>query len=129
MKIFFITLSFLFIYCGHQDETSKTFQKTPVELFHPVNPAGGTIKSRVNLPSGYSRMVSEENSFAEYLQKLPLKPDGSQVHYYNGEVKSNQVHVPRTAKWPTARSLRIVPLETMRERRLPTRRRSPAQAR
>ena len=30
------------------------------------------------------------NSFAEYLQNLPLKPAGAEVKYYNGEVKANQ---------------------------------------
>jgi len=35
---------------------------------------GKTIASRFNTPTGYVRMSIGENSFANYLRSLPLKP-------------------------------------------------------
>ncbi len=55
-----------------------------------INPEGKTIKTRFRLPDGFQRIKSPLNSFAKYLQHLPLKPDGSQVHYYNGGIKQNR---------------------------------------
>ena len=65
----------------------ETLLKTeaPINL---INKAGTTIKTRFNLPEGFQRLTAAPNSFAAYLQNLPLKPDGSQVQYYNGAIKS-----------------------------------------
>jgi hypothetical protein len=56
-----------------------------------VTPSGTTIVERFSPPSNYTRVVSEKNSFAEFLQNTSLKPHGTIVHYYSGEVKSNKV--------------------------------------
>lgn len=65
----------------------------PVEPVRPlINPGGGTICERIKPPEGYERLKAGEGTFAQYLQDLPLKPDGAKVHYYNGEVKSRDVH-------------------------------------
>jgi len=53
---------------------------------------GNTIATRFAPPSGYKRIQVEPQSFASYLRNLPLKPVGSKVHYFNGEVKSNDVY-------------------------------------
>ncbi len=51
-------------------------------------PANSNIlKDRFLPPAGYQRVKTQENSFASYLQNLPLKPEGSDLHYYNGSVK------------------------------------------
>ena len=55
-----------------------------------INPKGNKIISRFNVPEGYNRVKTEKNSFAEFLQNLPLKPDGSPVLLYNGNEKGNQ---------------------------------------
>lgn len=44
-------------------------------------------------PDGFSRMESETGSFAEYLQSLPLKPDGSKVKYFDGREKTRDVYM------------------------------------
>jgi len=54
-----------------------------------VNQKGMTIKTRFVVPNGFQRVTSASNSFEEYLQNLPLKPNGSEVLYYNGTVKKN----------------------------------------
>lgn len=52
-----------------------------------INKQGKTIAQRVTLPSGYSRMSTAAGSFGEYVQQLPLLPDGAVVHYYDGRTK------------------------------------------
>ena len=57
-----------------------------------VNPVvkdsiGNTVKTRFIIPEGYIRITPEKNSFAEYLQNLPLKPEGTKVLNYDGTIK------------------------------------------
>lgn len=71
-------------------ESIKTIEKTTVnEPISWINPIGKTITSRFNLPEGYSYSPVQENSWGSFLGSLPLKPDGSEVKTYNGEIKRN----------------------------------------
>jgi hypothetical protein len=54
-----------------------------------INPEGNTIQTRILPPPGSERITAEQNSFADYLRKLPLRPYRSLVRYYNGSVKPN----------------------------------------
>jgi hypothetical protein len=56
-----------------------------------IIPSGKTVSDRFNAPIGFTRLISVKNSFAEYLQQLPLKENGAKVHFYNGEEKPNKV--------------------------------------
>lgn len=56
-----------------------------------LNPKGTIVSTRFSTPAGYSRLQAEAGSFAEYLQSLPLKENGTLVHYYNGVEKPNKV--------------------------------------
>ncbi len=56
-----------------------------------LNPTGKTIAERFTMPAGFTRVVSEKNSFGAYLQNTALKAHGSLVHYYNGQEKPNKV--------------------------------------
>jgi len=49
--------------------------------------SGNTVKTRFKTPDRYTRVSSEKNSFAEYLQNLPLKPEGTKVLNYDGTEK------------------------------------------
>ena len=55
-----------------------------------INPEGTILKDRILVPNGYKREDVAENSFAYYLQTLPMKPQDAKVHLYNGELKYNQ---------------------------------------
>lgn len=57
--------------------------KTPMR----INPEGTTIETRFIAPDGYKRIDVPVDSFAGYLRKLPLKPQGTEVKLYNGDVK------------------------------------------
>jgi hypothetical protein len=57
--------------------------------FSEVDTNGNSVRSRFQCPSGYQRVVSEENSWADYLQNLPLKPHGTPVRHFDGTLKPN----------------------------------------
>ena len=59
------------------------------ETFEIINPDGTTIQTRILPPPGFQRTKQHDSSFAAYLRQLPLKPHGSEVILYNGEVKPN----------------------------------------
>lgn len=48
-----------------------------------INKDSLTIKSRVNLPEGYKRVVYPEGSFQDYLRNYKLKPYGSKIINYD----------------------------------------------
>ena len=54
---------------------------------------GATILERFNPPEGYERISYEEDSFAYFLQNLPLKEYGEKVYYFDGREKSRDVHI------------------------------------
>ncbi|MES2130853.1 MAG: DUF4846 domain-containing protein [Bacteroidota bacterium] len=64
------------------------FRKQTIIL---LNPSGTTVSTRFLVPAGFTRIVSVSGSFGEYLQNIPLKPNGTLVHYYDGEEKPNKV--------------------------------------
>ncbi len=73
-----------------ENNSKNVLEEMPLQKEAPknlINESGTTIKTRFNLPEGFQRVTTSPNSFADYLQNLPLKPDGSQVHYYNGAIK------------------------------------------
>lgn len=73
-----LCLSFLF-----------AFQKQQQSVL--VVPTGTTILERFLPPPNYTRVNTEKNSFTEFLQRTPLKPQGTLVHYYDGTEKPNKV--------------------------------------
>lgn len=85
MSLFFYPFLILLFYScigpeGHQDHE---------ESIQLLNPGGQTIAGRFNTPDGFQRVFYDSNSFAYFLQHLPLKPSGYMVHYYNGDEKRN----------------------------------------
>ncbi len=57
-----------------------------------IDPSGATVEERIATPGGFTRHPVAPGSFQEYLRRLPLKPHGSPVLYYNGEEKPAPVH-------------------------------------
>lgn len=74
--------------CGQQKaEGVKSILKT--EVISKADITGSTIATRFEPPEGFTRVLADSTSFASYLRNLPLKPEGSLVSYYNGELKPN----------------------------------------
>jgi hypothetical protein len=59
-------------------------QQQPPQKNHTTK---DSVKTRFTLPEGYTRITPEKNSFAQYLQNLPLKPEGTIALNYDGSVK------------------------------------------
>ena len=64
-----------------------TAPSQPSEDPHPI---ATTLSTRFSPPAGYVRTPADPSTLAAYLRALPLKPDGSEVHLYNGSLKSRQ---------------------------------------
>ncbi|MEM1219780.1 MAG: DUF4846 domain-containing protein, partial [Bacteroidota bacterium] len=60
-----------------------------------IEPQGdpSRLSGRIAPPAGFERPDVIPNSFPAYLRDLPLKPVGSAVHYFDGQVKVRNVHV------------------------------------
>lgn len=82
-------LLLLFILSGCTAETGPTPGREKRVL---TKPEGRIVEERFEVPEGFSRIKAEEGSFGHYLRTLPLKPHGSKVLYYNGEIKRNDVY-------------------------------------
>ncbi len=75
----------------HELAIENKFSVVQEEVYPAIlNPSGMTIKSRFNPPEGFERIPLDTNSFAHYLRTLPLKSHGEKVHFFNGQLKSNQ---------------------------------------
>lgn len=79
----------LFNHYTSQDEQPQSEENHRRSIIHPE---GLTIKERFTPPQGFERVYTEPDTFAHYLQSLPLKADGVKVHYYDGRVKNKAVH-------------------------------------
>ena len=62
-------------------------QTTPLHKHHPE---GMKVQSRFDCPDTYHRIQKPADSYASFLQNLPLKPSGSLVHNFDGSVNSKQ---------------------------------------
>lgn len=66
---------------------------SPLAAGSLIHPHGTRVDTRIAVPDGYVRVAAADGSFAAYLRRLPLKPDGVAVYYYDGTVKPRNVHV------------------------------------
>jgi hypothetical protein len=57
-----------------------------------IHPEGMMLQTRFDPPAGFTRKAVDQTSFAYYLRSIPLQPDGSKVHFYNGTVKRDLVY-------------------------------------
>jgi len=87
MSILIFFLTFCISNC--ESPTQKSSVKASKKAIY-IDFNGSTIKNRFLLPSKFERPNLKHNSFAYYLQNLPLKPHGSKVYYFNKEAKHTQ---------------------------------------
>lgn len=92
-------LIIVFVFCGFLQACGQSASQVKQEVNTPqheevidikiIEPEGNTITTRFNTPKGYIRTLADSTSFANYLRKLPIKPQGSEVLFFNGQTKSN----------------------------------------
>lgn len=93
--VLLFVLSIILQACGQRTSQVKeaaisTTVEQSIEI-QKINPEGSTISTRFNAPKGYKEIYADGSSFSNYLRSLPLKPHGSQVLFYNGQTKRNNL--------------------------------------
>lgn len=91
IKLLWILLAFGLQSCGQNNKQGGTnslmeFQQEEKHNKY-IHLQGMSISERFITPAGFQRKEVTEGSFAQYLRKLPLKPHGAKVLFYNGEEK------------------------------------------
>lgn len=86
---YFLLLFLIISSCDLSSSEQSEADGIKLEL---INESGTTVQTRFNPPEGYVREKTSTNSFANYLQNLPLKPVGSKVKYYDGQLKLKDVY-------------------------------------
>lgn len=87
-------LSILLFSCTPASNQGETPRQMITNPFKPsvtkglIDTSGKTLQTRFLLPEGYERTKAASGSFGEYLRSLPLKPHGSKVKYFDGDIKS-----------------------------------------
>jgi len=61
-------------------------------VFFTLGSSPDTVLTRFKIPSGYHQVKAETDTFAAYLQSLPLKPVGTQTKTYRGTVAATDVY-------------------------------------
>jgi hypothetical protein len=74
--------------CSAADAVSGT-KSHKQQLIHAE---GAYVIDRIAVPNGYERVPVEDGSYEHYLRNLPLKPHGSKVHLFNGDLKAKEVY-------------------------------------
>ena len=77
--------------CGQPASVAET-TVSDIDNKSIIDEKGMTVQTRFNPPDGFQRKPVDENSFANYLRNLPLKPAGAKVKYFNGEIKLDDVY-------------------------------------
>lgn len=57
-----------------------------------IHAEGTNVMGRIAVPNGFERVSVEAGSYGDYLRNLPLKPHGSKVYLFNGELKAKEVY-------------------------------------
>ncbi|HHV08771.1 MAG TPA: DUF4846 domain-containing protein [Clostridiales bacterium] len=79
---------------GNSQEAGPAVTEAAKIVSEPLIKADGrTVAERFGVPKGFTRLEPEEESFAYYLQNLPLKPEGTKVRYYDGRKKTRDVYL------------------------------------
>jgi len=84
-----ILLCFAILACHQSTEKASAYYQSDYQKSVTQNFEAGTLQTRFIMPNYFTRLETDQNSFAAYLRNLPLKPAGSKVLYYNGQVKEN----------------------------------------
>ena len=57
-----------------------------------INEKGMTVETRFDVPEGYERVSVAAGSYEDFYRKLPLKPAGTPIYYYDGQKKNSNYH-------------------------------------
>jgi hypothetical protein len=89
MQKFQVLLPLIILLTGVFCTSHDMAQPIPETSRSLENPPDSLLFQRFAAPSGYRRLTADPASFAHYLRNLPLKPHGSLVRYFDGDLKQN----------------------------------------
>jgi hypothetical protein len=94
MKFFTLLLAISLVSCNAQQEAIIETALLPdheyiAESQVLIHSSGKTLVERIKVPDAFSRVEVIPGSFQDYLRTIPFKAEGTQVKYYNGEIKPN----------------------------------------
>lgn len=70
-------------------EEAVDIETEQIEEQRIIESSGTTIETRILPPNNFQRTQKNKGSYSHYLVGLPLKPHGSEVMLFNGQIKSN----------------------------------------
>lgn len=84
-----------FTFCTDQETSLSVSEhnlmhKIDDQPYPIIDTTGTNIATRFSTPQNFERIQVRDSSFGSYLRKLPLKPHGCEVSYFNGQKKSNK---------------------------------------
>jgi Domain of unknown function (4846) len=83
-----IIIGFLCFSCNNNSSSGQNVKTNTTTLSKNGENPYATI-NKIPLPNGFTRIVTVENSFAQFLQTIALKKDKT-VYKFNGQLKGNQ---------------------------------------
>ena len=91
--MYFNVLLFYFMFvisgCKNTDSKKSVIQNISTTVSDTKSQNEFATIKKISLPKGFKRVGVEENSFAEWLQNVPLKKDKT-VYLFDGSQKTNQ---------------------------------------
>lgn len=92
-SIRWLLLIFVLLACGESSRPQRNEPGVRGNQFDTEKPTlvpeGMLLSERFHPPAGFQRIPVDSASFGAYLRRLPLKPHGSKVLYYNGAEKNS----------------------------------------
>lgn len=93
MKFILAIIALYSLVACNQDTKHSTTAKMVAKADAPTTLVVNNVEHHRTInsilpPAGYNIAKSQEGSYAQYLQNIPLKPRGSKIKYYDGRVKS-----------------------------------------
>jgi len=85
-RLFTLSFAFSFSTSIAHAQTSASYH------WHSSYDVNDSLETRIGTPTGYGRVACETGSFCNWLRDLPLKPAGSPVRYFDGDIKTHAQH-------------------------------------
>lgn len=89
--LFFVVIIAVFGFVAFQFKPVEDVAKAIITKPSYINKDGLTVKSRVKIPEGFTRVTYQDGTFQEYISDCKLKPFGAKVINYDGSFYFNQI--------------------------------------
>ena len=88
----FITLGMISLSLLAVSAIAQTFPINSAYSWLSSYENGNALKNRIAPPDGFTRTKCAAGSYCDWVRNVPLKPEGSPVRYYDGNIKHHASH-------------------------------------